>query len=230
MSIKDPNNSDLYCLDFRKDGGVVAVGGLDCTVKLYDENTKALITTLKDQASVNLGHTNRVFAVRFTEDPNLLVSAGWDNALFFWDVREARSIGFCLGPHACSNSMDIRGNVLLTGSYSNKDVLQLWSISERKLMGVIPWEPSSSSHYDYGYLYAALYDKSSGPGKYIAAGGAGENEVRFFRNNKDFDLIAKINFPKTVTSIDFANSRCAVAIACGDGHTRIYAYDDTAKM
>ena len=229
LSLKDPNESDLYCLDFRKDGGLLAAGGRDCTIKLYDENTKALIASLKDQGSVNVGHTNRIFALKFTDDPNLLVSAGWDNAIFFWDLRDCRSIGFCIGPHVCSNSMDIRGNILLTGSYSNKDVLQLWSISERKLLDNIPWAPSAGSHYDHGYLYAAMYDKSPGPGRYIAAGGAGENEVRFFRNNKDFDLLAKINFKKTVTSLDFANSRCAVAVACGDGQTRVYSYDDSSK-
>jgi WD40 repeat protein len=35
-----------------------------------------------------LGHINRVFAVKFDkEDENLLISGGWDNNIKVWDLR-----------------------------------------------------------------------------------------------------------------------------------------------
>lgn len=123
MSLKDPDNSDLYCITFRPDGGAVAVGGRDQLIKIYDETTKSLVTTLKKEVPVAAGHSNRVFSLRFTEDPNILVSCGWDNTLYFWDVRENKNIGWIIGPHMTGDAMDICGDTLLTGSYSNKDVL-----------------------------------------------------------------------------------------------------------
>ncbi len=229
IAIQDPNKADLYCLDFCKDGSIVAVGAKDYEVKLYDDNTKTLVTTLRATGSRSKGHSNRVFAVRFTEDPNLLVSGGWDNTIFFWDVRESKTIGFIYGPHICGDSMDIRGSTLLTGSYSNKDVLQVWDIPTRKLRSTIPWQNTGTPGSEHGYLYSALFNKGPSP-TYLAAGGAGPNEMRVFRYNPEFDLLGQITFGKTVTSIDFANTRNMLAVSCTDGFTRLYVFDDTQKL
>lgn len=229
MSIKDPNSADLYCLDFRKDGGLIAVGGSDHEIKIYDDLTKSVITSLKADGAINMGHANRVFSVRFTDDPNILVSGGWDNTVFFWDVRDGKSTGFVHGPHISGDSIDIKENVMLTGSYSNKDVLQLWSISERKLMHNIEWEPGLVAESEHGYIYSASFDKLVGKTQYIAAGGSGRNEVKFFKAAKDHDLIARLSFNKTVTCIDYANSRNVFAACCSDGQTHIYNYETVTK-
>ena len=229
MSIQDEGQNDVYCLDFNKDGTELAVGGRDIAIKIYDENTKALKTRLAAVAGLTMGHSNRVFSVRYTEDPNVLVSGGWDNTVHFWDLRDSHSIGYILGPHICGDSIDVRGNTILTGSYSNKNVLQLWSIPERKLLANIPWEPGAANELEQGYLYTAQFDKSTGGGdSYIAAGGSG-NEMRFFRNNKDYELLGKISFNRAVTSIDFAHTHNMFAISCGDGFTRLYSFEDSHK-
>jgi len=176
-----------------------------------------------------VGHSNRIFSVKFTDDQNVIVSGGWDNTVFIWDIREAKSVGFIYGPHICGDAIDIRGDVMLTGSYSNRDVLQTWSLSNRKLINQIKWDPYSPGEFEHGYLYAALFDKSPKP-KYIAAGGAGPNELHMFRNEKGFQLLAKITFPKTVTAIDFASDKNLFAVACGDGNTYSYMFDDLAKI
>ena len=41
---------------------------------------------------ITTGHSNRVFSLKFVaEDPNLLVSGGWDNTVQVWDVRAGLS-------------------------------------------------------------------------------------------------------------------------------------------
>ena len=40
------------------------------------------------------GHSNRVFAVKFLEDqPNVIISGGWDANLIIWDIREKSCVG-----------------------------------------------------------------------------------------------------------------------------------------
>lgn len=40
------------------------------------------------------GHSNRVFAIKFLEDqPNVIISGGWDANLIIWDIREKSCVG-----------------------------------------------------------------------------------------------------------------------------------------
>ncbi len=224
ISMKE--TADLYCADFSRDGQLLAVGGKEYEVKVYDDSTKSLAATLRANGSSSQGHSNRIFALKFSDDPNLLISGGWDNVVFFWDLRQAKSVGFVYGPHICGDSIDVRGDTVLTGSYSNKDVLQLWSIKERKLIDTIRWESGDSAGYDHGYLYAAMFDRLSAQSKYIAAGGAGQNELRIFRSAKEHEMVGKVCFGRTVTSVDFASGRGLIAAACGDGSTHIYSIQE----
>ena len=43
------------------------------------------------------GHESRVFALKYhPTDPNILVSAGWDDTVQFWDKRVENSIRYCM--------------------------------------------------------------------------------------------------------------------------------------
>ena len=220
ITIKEDPPSDLYALDISSNGNLLAVAGKDHTVKIYDDNIKSLVTTLKAADAVNEGHCNRIFSVKFTEDPNVLLSGGWDNCVYIWDIRVKKSFGLLYGPHICGDTIDKRGDMVLTGSYSNKDVLQLWSFSKRSLVCNIPWEGSVGAH-EYGFLYSAMFEKH---GAYIAAGGAGKNEAHFFKNGKGYEMMGKIMLDNTVTSIDFTKNRRTVALGCGNGLTYSFSF------
>lgn len=215
ITIKEKVPCDVYAMDFSGDGNLLAVGGKDYNVKIYDDNMKSLVSTLQ-ATEANEGHSNRIFSIKFTENPNVLLSGGWDNSVFIWDIRGRKSVGLLYGPHICGDAIDIQNDTVLTGSYSNKDVLQLWSFSKRELIDNIPWNGNSTEGYDYGFLYAAMFEKS---GKYIAAGGAGNNEVHIFKNGKGYDMLGKIMLDNTVTSIDFAQDKKMMAVGCGNGLT-----------
>jgi len=209
-------------MDFSKSGDMLAVGGKDYNVKIYDDSTKSLATTLKAAGTINEGHSNRVFSVKFTEDPNVLLSGGWDNTIFIWDIRAKKPVGLIYGPHICGDSIDMKGDIVLTGSYSNKNVLQLWSLSKRELITNIPWNGHATETYEHGYLYAAMFEKQ---GNYIAAGGAGKNEVHFFKNGGKYDLLGKIMLDNTVTSIDFSQEKKMLALGCGNGFTYNFTFN-----
>ena len=72
------------------------------------------------------GHSNRVFSVKFKPDnPNIVVSGGWDNTVQVWDVREEKSVQSFYGPHICGDAIDVHGNTILTGSWRPEDQLEV---------------------------------------------------------------------------------------------------------
>ena len=76
-------DNQCFAVDYRPDGQLFATAGKDQAVRVYDESTKTLVSTLKGgMAQVTPGHSNRVFSLKFNpDDPNLLVSGGWDNTV-----------------------------------------------------------------------------------------------------------------------------------------------------
>ena len=78
--MEDPENH-IYCLDFNKEGTLLAVAGRDTKVRVYDETTKTLAFEMKTLAE-EPGHSNRIFCVKFNKtDGNMIVSGGWDNTV-----------------------------------------------------------------------------------------------------------------------------------------------------
>lgn len=220
----EPDNQ-FYCLDYAPDGSTFALGGKDCTIRIIDEHTKSLTTTLSGYSG-NPGHSNRIFSVKYSQDdPNLLVSGGWDNTVLLWDIREGKCIGHVYGPHVCGDSIDIRGNEILVGSYSNQDTLYTIDMKKMEVIKKLDWfgegferEPSERP----SSLYAAMY---SSDGKYIIAGGTGKNEVRIFKNNDPEDgykVISSITDLETAClTLDVAHTSNSFAFGCADGYLRV---------
>lgn len=68
------------------------------------------------------GHSNRIFAVKFLRnDPNMMISGGWDSNVHMWDLREGKSVMGFHGPNISGDSLDIHDGKILTGSYRNKE-------------------------------------------------------------------------------------------------------------
>ena len=108
----------------------MAAAGNDRHIHIYDESTKSLVLKMKERTGF-CGHSNRIFSVKFHPfDSNILVSGGWDNTVWIYDVRQRGPVGKIYGPHICGEAIDLRydGNTLLTGSYRHENPLELWDI------------------------------------------------------------------------------------------------------
>ena len=77
-------NNQVYALDYTPDGSQFATAGKDFAVRVYDEATKSVVSKLASGwlGAPSAGHSNRIFSLKFVpQDPQLLLSAGWDNTI-----------------------------------------------------------------------------------------------------------------------------------------------------
>ena len=73
----------------------------------------------------NVGHDNRIFAVKYI-DENVIISGGWDSVVHFWDLRQGKSVKHFYGPHISGESLDYHNGMILAGCYSATKQLQIW--------------------------------------------------------------------------------------------------------
>ena len=160
QKLKEDN--PLMCVDYSPDGTFFATGGDDKVVRLYDDNTKTLITKLQTHKYNLPEHSNRIFAVKFSKkDPNLLLSSGWDNTILLYDLRAKEVQDHLYGPHVCGDGLDIKDDLLLTASWAKEDQIQLFDLRNRKRIGVFQMildNEKRNSLDNISYLYSCRFN------------------------------------------------------------------------
>jgi WD40 repeat protein len=168
------------CMDFNNEGNLFVVGGNDNIIKLYDDNTKCLIAKLESNDYKNPGHSNRIFAVKFLEEnDNIIISGGWDNTLKLFDIREKKFVGSLYGPHICGDSLDIKGNKILTGSWATENQIQLFDLRNYKPLFEYDLSKLKYSEGKSSYLYSCKFSKFGIEKNKNLFGIAGSNENFF---------------------------------------------------
>lgn len=131
-TIKETKANNLFCCDYNNEGSKFVAAGLDTKLHVYDEHTRAKIMEMKEGSKFLPGHSNRVFSVKFhPDDPNVLVSGGWDNSIQIYDLRKGQPVAAMYGPHICGDAIDVAGDFIAGGSCKGKDVVQIFSLSQR---------------------------------------------------------------------------------------------------
>lgn len=83
-----------------------------------------MISTLHGRGIKVSGHINRVYAIKgHPEDKNILVSSGWDGMLKIYDIRDKNPVASMGGSLVSGDSLDIFEDMIVAGSYRNKDVM-----------------------------------------------------------------------------------------------------------
>ena len=77
--INDGENTSIS-LAFSSDGSVLAAGGTDNTIHLWETSTGKLLATLS-------GHSDYVISVAFGADSKFIASASYDNSIRLWALK-----------------------------------------------------------------------------------------------------------------------------------------------
>ncbi|KAG5176105.1 WD40-repeat-containing domain protein [Tribonema minus] len=256
----DPNTSasagvfglEILSVAYAHSGDCFSAGGSDGKVRLFSEETRQALAVLQPGigfqfgAAQNGGHSGRVFAQKFSrEDPNMLVSAGWDNCVHVWDIRQAgtstdkaRSTLTIFGPHVCGDACDMTQQTLVTGSCRNTEQMQFWDMRTGKVMEQISWGSlTAGGGGDTACrLYAAGFSHTAdADGRFVAAGGGdGANEARVYqlangRLASDSLIGSLLGLSAGVLTLDFAPTGDKMAIGLGNAALHLQQYAITKE-
>lgn len=217
-------DTQTLCLDYDYEGKKFALGCNDMNVRIYDESTKDLVTSLAPGWGETLGHSNRIQSVKFVNE-NTLVSGGWDNNILIWDLRSSRVTRAIYGPHIAGDSIDAIGNILLAGGYQLTDQLQMWKIDDGSPIHTENLKTGDRSCM----IYTAQFSKVD-CGAIFALGGAGSDEAYFYETATQRPFAVLNNLTKAVYSIDFANTSNRVAVGSGDGSLRLFNVNRNSQI
>jgi len=146
------HSSTVHSTAFSPDGKIIASGGMDNNVKLWNAETGREMRTLQ-------GHTSYIYHVAFSPDGRYVVSAGNDMTIRVWDPqsgREVRRINKVLG--AKYIAFGPGGNLLFGDMLRD---ITIWNVET----GLVKKLSAASG---VGEVMAVSYIQQ---GKYIAAAG-----------------------------------------------------------
>ncbi|CAH1403901.1 unnamed protein product [Nezara viridula] len=118
---------------------VFVTTGDNAKLSLYDLETGNLRRNFEQSYRPEFadGHKSRVFAAKFhPQNPNELLSGGWDNTVQYWDIRKPSAVKYIAGPHICGDSIDIdwTGRMILTCSFEEDRNCCIWDYNTTQLL------------------------------------------------------------------------------------------------
>eukprot|EP00388_Colpodella_angusta_P032784 GDKK01027745.1.p1 GENE.GDKK01027745.1~~GDKK01027745.1.p1 ORF type:complete len:451 (+),score=72.01 GDKK01027745.1:28-1353(+) len=235
-----PHNS-LYACDFSCDASKFFSAGKDGVIRAYDEQTKQLISQHSGgREPMAAGHSLTVFAMKcHTTEPNLLVSAGWDNTIQLWDIRAGdQAVNSIRNVEVRGEGLDFSqdGRHLLIANTRSSFGLQMADFNSFAITENIQWgsrrgatpptslADSSSSSTQISVknppLYSAKFSKDDNSSMILAGGGGNglgvDNEAllfdrRIIKSTTPGDPNFEFYDPKSIPTVQYS---CAGQI-CG---------------
>jgi WD40 repeat protein len=157
------HTADVTCLAVSPDGSTLASGSADQSVRLWNIQTKQLITTFK-------GLTSRVNDVSFADRGKLLLSASYDGTVIVWPMEAIKGQKRFSKPLVFTVPREVLHRVpcspvstlAISGNRSRFDGEHLWDAGTGKILKSF----APSSHHDGvlafspdGKMVAATYDE-----------------------------------------------------------------------
>lgn len=218
----DPEEQ-ILAIEHSPQLGITLYAGKSMKITVLNDQTKKPIKVFEPGDTYAIGHTNRIFALKFAENaPNTFVSAGWDGTMFLWDIRTNKAANSVFGPVLSGDSLDISDNLILAGSYRDKDSLELYDIRTFKKICNVDW---SLSLNQFNYVSSCRFSKNKDEGAYIIAASCLSNQVGLFKKDIVYQNELVIGgLKKGVYTCGFANSEAKFYFGTSDGEFNVFHY------
>ena len=105
--------------DISPDHKMLAIGGPDRTVRVYNTNNGEMLYELTD-------HTDWIYAIRFSPDGELLSTADRQGGLFFWQASNGRAVEPLKGHNKAINDMAYTYDSNLMATAGNEGEIIIW--------------------------------------------------------------------------------------------------------
>lgn len=220
----DKKEDQIFSIDYNPALEQLLYAGKNMTINLLDDEKKQIIHTYDKGDSYQAGHTNRIFCVKYIKDqPNLFISAGWDGTMFLWDTRVSKNVDSVYGPTISGDSLDVKGNLILAGSYRDRNCLELYDLRVFKKLCDI--ETKTNLGENLNYVSSCKFGKGKNSEDYVIAGSCISNLVGIFKK----DLVYKpdvviTRLKSSVYSVGFGNKENKFYFSTSEGKFNIYHY------
>ena len=147
---RDP---EVWSMAFSPDGTLLAAGGFDGTLRVWDLATSRQRTVLK-------GHTTQIASLAFSPEGTLLDSADYDGALLLWDVAAGSQRAALSGHQGWVRTLAFSPDGKTVASGSNDMTIRLWDTATGTELSV--WEGHTGEITDLAFNSDGLTLASSG--------------------------------------------------------------------
>jgi len=143
--------------------------------------------------------------------------------MFLWDARTEKAVASVFGPCLSGESLDIKNNLILSGSYRDKEPLELYDLRNFKKLCEINTRTKLGDSVNY--VSSCSFGKNKNNENYIIAGSCMNNIVGIFKK----DLVYKADVivsgvGSAVYSSGFANTENKFYYGTSDGKFNIYHF------
>ncbi|MBS1788481.1 MAG: PD40 domain-containing protein [Acidobacteria bacterium] len=122
LAIQTGHSARVNAVAYSPNGRIIASGGVDQTIKLWDVETGLELRTLR-------GHTAAVQALAFSPDGRLLASGGTDNIINLWDVQSGRVERTLEGHQMTVTSLAFSADGKTLASGGMDQAIRVWEVA-----------------------------------------------------------------------------------------------------
>jgi len=220
----DPSDDHIFSVDLNNAQGLMVYAGRNMAINLMSDANKKLIRRYEPGDSFQIGHTNRIFCVKFVENqPNMFISGGWDNTMFLWDVRVTKAVASVFGPSVSGESLDIRENLIAAGSYRDKNPLEIYDL--RNFKKICDIQTGTIGKDSMTYISSCMFSKAKGLGDYLIAGSCISGKIDIFKKDIVYKTDVSIkDIGSGVFTCGFSNVETKFYFGTANGRLNVFHY------
>jgi WD40 repeat protein len=220
-TVEEEGNIGICSIDYDVSGKILATGGADAILRLYDDCTMKVTQTYKSLGTT-VHHFNQINCVKFNpEDDKILYSGGADRQLMVHDIRIKDTLKIIDGPNIFGDCIDIQNNQLLVGSYTTKDWIEVWDIRTYNKLTTMKW--NGDRRQTGGKVTTAKFMKGTSNG--ILASSQYENDIKIFDRTTSEEIAGISGYDQMIYSMDVNNEGDKISIGNADGSVTLMQYD-----